>query len=219
METSSVNEVLVDTAKEWIEERGGAYLAKENIITYYTTFTGRKSDLQWVSLSLAEVVRTIAAMKLGATGEKLTQRHIITACQELGRVYQQGVRSRHTTSPEIFNYLSETESDIADTAMLLLAQEIQDAGYRAVLYADVREVYRSIDNLLKIGATSRQVSDLMHKHFPLLGYQVRVDQFRPQVRGKKQSAIMMPNSAPKEIVDLAPGDVQSIKHRIHGALK
>ena len=55
---------LVDLCVTFIEDRNAAYLCKENTVVYYTSLTGRKGDYAWVTLSLEETLRIIAATKL-----------------------------------------------------------------------------------------------------------------------------------------------------------
>ena len=38
----------IDLASEWLAKREAAYLAKENVIVYYASTTGRKQDYQWI---------------------------------------------------------------------------------------------------------------------------------------------------------------------------
>ena len=80
----------IDLASEWLAKREAAYLAKENVIVYYASTTGRKQDYQWITHTLVEVVRIIRAtlMNPDDSDKKLQSKHIIAACQELERVFE-----------------------------------------------------------------------------------------------------------------------------------
>ena len=56
--------VLIDKAAEYIEAKDARYLAKEGLIVYYMSATGRKSDQVWVKHSMAETIRIIRATRL-----------------------------------------------------------------------------------------------------------------------------------------------------------
>jgi len=49
----------IDLASEWLSKRDAAYLAKENVIVYYASTTGRKQDYQWITHTLVEVETAI----------------------------------------------------------------------------------------------------------------------------------------------------------------
>ena len=211
---------MIDLCRDWIDSRNGAYLAKENVIVYYTSHTGRVKDFAWVSLTLNEVVRIIATTQLEASSaSKLNQSHVITACQELDRVYEFGMKSTQELTPGIFNYVKESGQDVSDSIMDLLSSELQSLGYRALLYMEVKNLFIETAQLLKADFSYRGISDLMFKYFTILGYEVRVEAYRPLYEGKKQPAIMMPGALPREIVQLPEQTQTTIKRKIHGALK
>jgi len=209
----------IDVASKWIDKRGGAYLAKEDVIVYYASLTGRKSDFKWITLSLVQVVRIIKATLLGPDDSKLLQtEHVITACQELDRVFEFGMKSRHELNPEIFNYISESNMDMGDSIVSLLAEELYSRNYAGMLVLQVLQIIKNIKTNLQYDMSDKEARELIHKHFPTQGYELRTDQYRPQVDGKKQAAIMQPGTMPKEIHKITSEDFRSLTIRIRSLL-
>jgi len=211
---------MIDLCRDWIETRNGAYLAKENVIVYYASHTGRVKDFNWVSLTLNEVVRVISAMHLEAEkAHELKQAHVISACQELDRVYEFGMRSSHNLAPGIFNYVKESGQDISDSIMDMLSQELFSQNHRAMLYMNVKNLFIDIAQELKADFSHRELPDLIHKYFTMLGYDIKIEAYRPLVKGKKQPAIMMPGTLPRDIVELNEPTRTAVKRKVQVALK
>lgn len=214
------NNDLIDLAKEWIEKRGGAYLAKENVIVYYTSTTGRKSDFKWITHSLVEVVRIIRATLMNSdNSDKFQSSHLIAACQELDRVFEFGMKSRHVTKPEIFNYLLESGMDIGDSVVTLVVEELYAQGYKAIFLSDVHLLIAGILYELNVKVPVQELRDMINKHFPTLGYEVRTGSSRPEYLGKKQSAVMLATSKPRELVFISKEVHLRLVTKIVGALK
>lgn len=213
-------DALIDMAAVWINKRGAAYLAKENTIVYYTSHTGRSSDFVWCSLTLPEVIRIITATQMGPDDAgKLRQEHIMAACQEWGRVFEFGVKTRHKVKSGIFNYLDQADQDMGDDIVSLVSEELYARGYFAMLRANVSDVIFSVCNLLNHTLSLREVNELIHKHFPLLGYEVRTGPSRPQVNNRKQSAIMLPGTFARNVLVLTEDVVKEVSVKVHGALR
>jgi len=210
----------IDLASEWLSKRDAAYLAKENVIVYYASATGRKQDYQWITHTLVEVVRIIRAtlMNPDDSDKKLQSKHIVAACQELDRVFEFAIKNKHDTKPEIFNYLKESGESMGDALVYLLSEELYTQGYKALLLNDV---YLIIDQCildLRIELSVTEERELVYKHFPTLGYQVRTGSSRPEFQGKKQNAIMLTTAKPREIIVLTDSIRSRIETKIVGAL-
>lgn len=211
---------LIDIVKSWIEDRDGAYLAKENQIVYYTSHSGRKSDFIWVSLSVPEVIRIITATLLNpADSGALQHKHVLAAAQESDRVFEFGIRSQHETNRNVFNFTRQAHQDMGDLMMQTLAFEMEASGYRAFLYMEAKSIFFTIEEELKTRTPDRVVTSLMHKHFTAVGYQVRVEQHRPAHKGKKKPAIMMPGTRPRQIVELTDEMRGTVARKVVTALK
>jgi len=182
----------IDLASEWLSKRGAAYLAKENVIVYYASTTGRKQDYQWITHTLVEVVRIIRAtlMNPDDSDKKLQSKHIIAACQELDRVFEFAVK----------------------------AKDLYAQGYKALLLNDVYMVIDVCLSDLKTHVSVAEERELVYKHFPTLGYEVRTGSSRPEFQGKKQNAVMLTTAKPREIIVLSERERDNISDKIVGAL-
>jgi len=217
---SSNKDDLIDTCSAWLTARSAAYLCKEDQIVYYTSHTGRKTDFVWVRLSLPEAVRIIRATLQEATSPRLvTNVHLITAAQELDRVYEFGIKSPYKVDSRLFNYLAEAEQDLGDVAMELLAAEILAANYVGVFHAEVKDVFLKICKMLVIPGNYKTASPLILKHFQALGYEVRTDKHRPQLEGKKQPCILFPQNFPRDVVHFSDAEKERLSHKVYGALR
>ena len=205
---------LLDLCSQWIEERGAAYLAKEDEVVYYTSHTGRKSDFLWFKLTLAEAVRTIQATRL-TVDSNLTKPTLLTAFQEVERVFEFGAKSRHKMDSRIFNYLEEAKQDMGDIVMSTIVDELVSNNVVAAKLDDVYELTFLICHKLEHNMNLTDARELARKHFPIAGFEVRTGKYRPQVDGRKQPAVMLPHSRPRDIVHI---DTKLLASKIYGEL-
>ena len=210
----------IDLASDWLEKRNCAYLAKENVVVYYDTTTGRKQDFQWITMTLVEVVRIIKATLMNPDdSDELKSKHVIAACQELDRVFEFGVRTRHMTKPTIFNYTLEADESLDDSIAILVSEAMYNQGFFAVLMNDVYDIMNETCIKLNNTMTMPTMRNLIDKHFPTLGYEVRTGPYRPQYNGKKQSAVMLKNSRPRDIVQMSGESIKNIANFVAGDLR
>jgi hypothetical protein len=212
---------ILDLCSDWLESRSASYLCRENSIVYYASLTGRAGDYEWISLTLPEAIRIIRATKLQPEEyDTLSQSVLITACQELGRVYEFGAKSRFKTVPEVFNYLLEANASVEEDAMMLLSDELVSQGFSAMLCLDLTTAYDSILKVLgeqPVSPTER--NRLILKHLPKHGYSIRVGTQRVQVAGKKERVILMAGKTGKDVQPLSKTDLKHLVARVAGALK
>ena len=210
---------LIDLCAKYIEDKECSYLAKEGYIVNYMSFTGRKSDYLWHKHTISETLRIIKAMRLTSEQAKeLKEHHLIAAFQELGKVYEFGVKTRHTTAEGIFNYSEHSEMSLGDEAMSLLVESLQMQGFTAIFMRDVIDVYIAIDAKLRLKLTSSEQRELMFKHFEAAGFVIKTGANRPQIDGKKQPAIMMAGTKPSEVVGLTILVFNTTVAKIYGEL-
>lgn len=210
---------LLDVISQWVEEREGAYLAKENKVVYFDSPTGRKQDAVWISLSLAEMVRTIRATRLTADSYRITTDICIEVFQELDRVYEYGVRSNVKTASYIFNYSAEAGYDLTEQAVELLAQTLHQNGLLALYVSEVVDTYNRILEALKlprVGDVKR--GELFRKHFTNVGYSYRVGEFRVMKDGKKTRALIYHGKKPADITTMASYRIM-IANKVVGELR
>ena len=211
---------LIDVCSQYIEDKDCSYLAKEGHIVNYASITGRKSDYIWHKLSILEAMRIIRAMRMNTKQAKLLrEHHLIAAFQELGRVYEFGVKSRHVTAAGVFNYSEHSEMSVGDEAMSMLVESLQMQGYTAILMNPVVDLFSCIQNKLKLKLNNTECRELMYKHFEASGYILKTGAHRPLIEGKKQPAIMMANTKPAEVVlEIAQEQVNKVIAKIYGEL-
>ncbi len=210
---------LIDLCTSYIEQRGCHYLAKEGILVYYDSVTGRKSDFMWHKLTVTEALRIIKAMRCSADEAKeLRDHHLIAAFQELGLVYEFGVKTRHKARAGLFNYSEHSEMSLGDEAMSLLVDSLISMGLTAVLMKPIVDLYDAINAKLKLNLSPTECRELLYKHFEASGYTVKTGAYRPLIEGKKQPAIMQADTKPAQVVDIAVEVHRKIVAKIYGEL-
>lgn len=208
---NSIDSDIIDICTIYIEDKDCFYLAKEGQIVNYTSITGRKTDYMWHKLNMLEVLRIIRAMRLNEEGAKeLREHHLIAAFQELGRVYEFGVKSRHVTAVGIFNYSKHSDMSVGDEAMCILVESLQMQGLTAILMNSVIELFNSIQEKLRLKLSSSVQRELMYKYFEAVGYTIKTGANRPLINGRKQPAIMMNKTKPAEVVSIS----EELKHKL-----
>ncbi len=200
---STLDDTLIDKCSTYVEMKDCHYLAKEGVIVQYMSTTGRKADYTWHKQTILESLRIIRAMYLSpAQAKDLREHHLIGAFQELERVYEFGVKTRHSVNAGVFNYTAHAEMSIGDEAMSMLVEQLQMEGYVAVLLQEVISMFMTIDSRLKSGIRQTDQRELMLKHFESAGFIVKTAAQRPLFEGKKQGAIMMSHAKPRDIAML-----------------
>lgn len=210
--------ILIDKCSDYIEQKDCYYLAKEGFIVYYSSDTGRKSDYTWKKLSIMETVRIIKATRLGAS-HTLKPDHLIAAFQELGRVFEYGVKSRHAVSEGIFNYYEHSKTSLGDLLVSKVAGELLVRGFNALLYADANKLIGGLNIRLDAEMSAALTRDMIFKHFETLGYIIKTGSARPLVDGKLQPTIMQPNTKPRDVVKVTDQLAKDISNKVYGELK
>lgn len=216
---SENEDMLIDLCSGYITDKDCNYLAKEGYIVNYMSITGRKSDYMWHKHTIAETLRIVRAMRLDKNQAlMLREHHLIAAFQELGRVYEFGVKSRHVTTTGIFNYSLQSEMSVGDEAMSLMVESLQMQGYTAIFMRDATNLFDNIDVKLRLGLPSTEQRELMYKHFEGAGYILKTGPHRPLIDGKKQPAIMMNGTKPSEVISIPEEEAYKILIKIYGEL-
>ena len=209
---------LIDACSEYIESKNAHYLAKEGYAVYYHSPTERKSDYAWHRLTPTEMLRTIKALRLPVNmSVALKPHHLVAAFQELGRVYEYGVKSRHKVTEEVFNYLEHAKVSLGDELMCSLATELFSRGYKGLILVEVQGIFREMQEKLELNVKSPEARDLLCKHFELLGYEIKSGSKRPMVEGRKTPTLMLSGAMPRDVVSVE-GVKKTIITKIHGEL-
>lgn len=223
MSTQTKEEIkfeLIDKVSTWLEKKDANYLSKEGQIVYYASMTGRKSDYKWFRLSLPETVRVVSASELTSdTKSPLKASHVITACQELDRVFEMGIHSRHPTTPEIFNFMDRAHTDLATQIMQALARELYSSGYEAFRRVDMLDIYNKLNTALDLGAAPKAVVDMYWTEFNNMGYEIRDKAHRVQLDGRKQCVFMLSGLKPKDVMVMTEAAKLTIYTKLYTTYK
>lgn len=192
---------LIDYCTAYIESRDSHYLAKEGLIVYFASITGRKSDYLWHRHTVSEALRIIKATRLTAEqASQLKAEHLIAAYQECERVYEFAVTTRHKVMPHVFNYSEHSDLSMGDGIMSYLCDDLQQRGFKALFLNDVTELFRKATYKLDVFVGITEQRELLHKHFEVAGYEIKTGPHRVLVEGKKQPAIMKAGTKPSEMM-------------------
>lgn len=196
-------EEYLDAASQWLQQRDAAYLAKEDVIVYYESLTGRKSDFRWIRMSLSAVARIIKVTLLPADDDGFKSHHILTACQELDRVYEFGITSTKKLRKGIFNFREESNMNTDEMVVKLLAEAIHQRGIYAFLHEHLDVILDNIFYKLSMKPHLKSLVDHIEKHFGEFGYEVKKGTKRVQYAGTKKAAIMLTGTRPSAMQDLS----------------
>ena len=211
----------IDICSTYIEDRDAHYLAKEGCVVYYASLSGRKSDYVWLSLTVAEVLRIIKATRMNQEdAQYLKEHHLISAFQELDKVYEFAVKSKHEVSEGIFNYYEHSKYDLSEQIMDAIVKILTvRQGFYCLLMNDVELlVYETLDQL-GVKAGKRELRDSMIKHFEIAGFETCVGSLRVMYKGAKARAFMKPMSKPKDLQELGPAFIGAVARDIKKELE
>jgi hypothetical protein len=208
----------IDVCVSYIEDKNANYLAKEGQVVYYTSLTGRQSDQVWVKHSMSETIRIIKSTKLAAFKD-LKEFHVLSAFQELGRVYEFAAKSRHAVAEGVFNYYAHANIDMSAQIAVAMTEAFIMRGFIALLGNEVIELYYDI--LKKLDSYTNTIVErdtLMHV-LDVAGYDYRSKSKRVMYKGAKVNAFMSLHSTPSQITQLTREISEQIIRQVHGELK
>jgi hypothetical protein len=211
----------IDVCVEFIETKNAHYLAKEGQVVYFASLTGRNSDFTWHKMTPTEVLRVIKATRLNAEQSALIKiEHLVAAFQELGRVYEFGVKTRHKVAPEIFNYSEHSNESIGDGMMSILVDELQKHNLFALYMLEVIELFNlAKSRMLCTSIGSKESRELLFKHFEASGYEIRTGAKRVFIDNKKTPVIMKPGLKPSQVESLPLTVAEAILRKIRKELE
>lgn len=211
---------LIDACSEYIEAKDAHYLAKEGIMVYFASITGRKSDFTWHKLSLTEAVRILRATKLGTEDSKqLRDSHFITAFQELDRVYEFAVKTRHKVEVGIFNYSEHSNESMGDGIMSMIVDELMKLNMHALYMGQVVTLFDMAQTRMMAEVGSKEARELLFKHFEASGYEVRTGVQRVFIDNKKTPVIMRPGTKPAQVEKIPVTKAEQIVNKIWKELR
>jgi len=205
----------IDACIGFIESKDAHYLAKEGQVVYFASLTGRVSDFTWHKMTPTEVLRVVKATRLSASqAAEIKSEHLIAAFQELGRVYEFGVKTRHKVSPEIFNYLEHSDESVGDGIMSIIVDELQRSNLLALYMAEVVDLFEAAKLAMKSEVSSKEARELLFKHFESAGYEIRTGVQRVFIGGKKTPVIMKYGLKPSQVESIPNTIFESIIKKI-----
>jgi hypothetical protein len=184
----------VEACLKYIREKDCYYLAKEDIVVYYATDTGRPQDAKWQSLTMAQAYRVVRAIYASGSFDSA---YMLQAFQEEGRVYEYGIKSKHKVRDGVFNYNEHGRESMLDEVLGSIARELINEHYMAFLMGDFHQVAGEILRELKLddeGTREAKVNALEAE-----GYRVRADADRPRHFGQLVTCAVMSGYKPKDI--------------------
>lgn len=193
---------LINACVSYIEARDMHYIAKDGLLVYLTSPTGRKADFTWQRLTLTEAVRVVKATRLPPDAN-LKDTHVIAALQELGRVYEYSTKSRHKVSEEVFNFNEHTAgATLGENIMYQLSQRLHNSEVKSFYLTEVVGLMNRIQTSMGAELSTIEVRDLVLKFFEGMGYTIRTGSNRPMVGGSRHPVIMAPNTKPKDVASV-----------------
>ncbi len=209
---------LIDECSEYIEGKDAYYLAKEGQVVYFTSITGRKSDQVWVKHSMTETIRIIRATKL-TTDSELREHHVLSAFQELGRVFEFGAKSRHNVSEGVFNFYAHSNTSLANQAAIALSDALAMRGITACLASDVFTLFWNLLEKLVSTEDKNSAKDKLLGVFCGVGFDHKYGSRRVLYKGKKVIVFMLPDTKPRDIVEMPTEMLTQIFDQVYGVLK
>jgi hypothetical protein len=98
--------------KAWFEEEQGSYIAFEDQIVHWNNDTEKVFQSTWINLKVKECVRIIRATRFPLGLMKYcTEDAVVSAAQELDRVYERAVSINGACPAHYFNYKVSTVND------------------------------------------------------------------------------------------------------------
>jgi len=187
----------VDICIAYIEAKNASYLAKEGLIVYFASPTGREQDKDWQKMTLTETRRIISAKY---SIREVTDADIVQAFQELDRVYEFGMTSHYGTAEGIFNYSEQGGINMLSAVCMSATDVLMATDYTAITSGLVIGIVRDV--MVKLGRSCEmtETKAAVLKYFTGVGYVYRSGSKRPLVRGSKQNTLMMSGTKPKDVV-------------------
>ena len=123
-------EIALETCKQWLEDNDAAYLAKEDVIIFWTHFNPESKRGEWSRYKMKEACRVIKATRAGFAAMRFIKPELIMmAAQETERAYKQSVKSRSTVPSEFFNLERSGHFNNLEMLTMCMLQELVGRGW------------------------------------------------------------------------------------------
>ena len=123
-------EIALETCKQWLEDNDAAYLAKEDVVVFWTHFNPESKRGEWTRYKMKEACRIIKATRAGFAAMRFIKPELIMmAAQETERAYKQSVKSRSTVPSEFFNLERSGHFNNLEMLTMCMLQELVGRGW------------------------------------------------------------------------------------------
>lgn len=123
-------EIALETCKQWLEDNDAAYLAKEDVIIFWTHFNPESKRGEWTRYKMKEACRVIKATRAGFAAMRFIKPELLMlAAQETERAYKQAVKSRSTVPDEFFNLERAGHFNNIEMLTMCMLQELVGRGW------------------------------------------------------------------------------------------
>lgn len=123
-------EIALETCKQWLEDNDAAYLAKEDVIIFWTHFNPESKRGEWTRYKMKEACRVIKATRAGFAAMRFIKPELLMlAAQETERAYKQAVKSRSTVPHEFFNLERAGHFNNIEMLTMCMLQELVGRGW------------------------------------------------------------------------------------------
>lgn len=122
--------IALATCKQWLEDTDASYLAKEDVIIFWTHFNPESKRGEWTRYKMKEACRVIKATRAGFDAMRFIKPDVLMmAAQETERAYRQSVKSRSTVPDEFFNLERAGHFNDFEMLTLCMLQELVGRGW------------------------------------------------------------------------------------------
>ena len=122
--------IALETCKQWLEDNDAAYLAKEDVIIFWTHFNPESKRGEWARYKMKEACRVIKATRAGFAAMRFIKPELVMlAAQETERAYKQAVKSRSTVPSEFFNLERAGHFNNFEMLTMCMLQELVGRGW------------------------------------------------------------------------------------------
>lgn len=203
------DDAAIDVCRNYIEEKKCSYLAKEDQVVYYSSDTGRVSDAKWHKMTLSQTHRIIQSMY---TSYSFGADKLLQAFQELGEVYERGVKSRHKVRSGLFNYHERSNNNIMDDVLTRMLEILLSKDYFCVRMSSIHSLASEI--IKRLDLPDHEFNDRKINALERVGYDARTESRRPRIGGALISCAIYRGYKPSDFKKITRIDFDHIIEKV-----
>jgi len=198
----------IDACRMYIIKKNCFYLAKEDLVVYYSSDTGRKQDATWHKMTLQQTYRVISAIHF----KRFDSNFLLQAFQEEDRVFERGVSVAYPVVEGIFNYYAHCDEGMLGNVLYATISELNKYNYRGVVLKELHILCTDI--ISRIGISDENYTDELTKALDKHGFELRVDSRRPRIAGLLTACAMHVTCKPKDVCYIGSQDYDLIVNKV-----